>query len=401
MSATTPSTPLPTSVFRPGDIARAASGGLAANRLRAILSALGIAIGIASMVAVLGIASSSRAELLATLDRLGTNLLAVTSGTSFVGDDVELPEMSTAMVERIGPVEATASTTAVDAAVFRNELMPSGRTGGLAVHAADADLLHVLNGTLASGRFLDTAPPGLPVTVLGATAAERLGGIRPGMQVVIDDERFGVIGVLEPLELVPALDSAAIVPRGVAETLFGTSTAPSTLYVRTTPAQIDAVSGVLAATANPENPEAVEVSRPSDALAARDATESTFTTLLLGLGAVALVVGGLGIANVMVIAVLERRSEIGLRRALGATRRFISRQFFGEAVLLSGIGGLGGGLLGVGVVAVYATSRALPVAIDPGVPFAGVGAAVLIGAVAGVYPAVRAARMSPTEALNH
>lgn len=388
-------------MFRPGDIARAATGGLVANRLRAVLSALGIAIGIASMVAVLGIASSSRAELIATLDRLGTNLLAVTSGTSFLGDAVELPAPSTAMVERIGPVETTASTTSVDAAMFRNELIPSERTGGLAVHTADPDLLDVLNGTLASGRFLDTAPADLPVTVLGATAAERLGITQPGTQVVIDDERFGVIGILEPLELVPALDAAAIVPRGVAQTLFGTSTAPSTLYVRTTPEQIDTVSGVLAATANPENPEAVEVSRPSDALAARDATEDTFTTLLLGLGAVALVVGGLGIANVMVIAVLERRTEIGLRRALGATRRFISRQFLGEAVLLSGIGGLGGGLLGVGVVVAYATSRDLPVAVDPWVPFAGVGAAVFIGAVAGVYPAVRAARMSPTEALNH
>ncbi|MFT5222926.1 MAG: putative ABC transport system permease protein [Glaciecola sp.] len=393
--------PLPSSVFRASDIARAAFGGLVANRLRAVLSALGIAIGIASMVAVLGIASSSRAELIATLDRLGTNLLAVTPGTSFLGDDVELPATSTAMVERIGPVQATSSLTAVDASVFRSELIAQARTGGLAVLAADGDLTDVLGAALAAGRSLSSSPVDLPVTVLGATAAERLGITRAGVQVVIGGERFGVIGILDPVELVPVLDSAALIPRGVAQDLFGTSSSPSTLYVRTTPEQVDMVSAVLAATANPENAEAVEVSRPSDALAARDATEETFTTLLLGLGAVALVVGGLGIANVMVIAVLERRTEIGLRRALGATRRFVSRQFLGEAVLLSGIGGFGGGLLGIGVVAGYAASRDLPLAIDAWVPVAGIGAAVLIGAIAGVYPALRAARMSPTEALNH
>ena len=393
--------PLPSSSFRVGDIARAAAGGLIANRLRAVLSALGIAIGIASMVAVLGIASSSQAQLIATLDRLGTNLLTVSPGTSFLGEETALPVVSTAMVERIGPVEVTASTTDVDASVYRSELIPSGETGALAVRAADTSLLEVVGATLASGRGLDTMAIDAPGVVLGATAAERLGITTPGVQVVIGDERFGVVGILDPVELLPGLDASALIGRPVAEALFDTSTAPSTMYVRTTPEQVDTVSGVLAATANPENPEAIEVSRPSDALAARDATEDTFTTLLLGLGAVALVVGGLGIANVMVIAVLERRTEIGLRRALGATRSHVSRQFLGEAVLLSGIGGAGGGLLGVAVVAGYAARESLPFAIDSWVPFAAVGIAVLIGAVAGVYPAMRAARMSPTEALNH
>lgn len=391
---------LPVSTFRAGDVVRAAAGGLAANRLRAVLSALGIAIGIASMVAVLGIASSSRAELVATLDRLGTNLLTASSGTSFLGAPVELPAASTAMVERIGPVEATSSSTLVDEGVFRNDLIPTERTGGLAVRAADPDLAEVLEATLRSGRFLDEAADGLPVAVVGSTAAAELGITQPGVQVVIGTHRFGVVGLLEPVELSPGLDRAVLVPRPVAEELFATSSSPTTLYVRTVPEQVDAVADVLGATANPENAEAVDVSRPSDALAARDATEATFTTLLLGLGAVALVVGGLGIVNVMVIAVLERRTEIGLRRALGATRRHVSRQFLGEAVLLSGIGGVGGGVLGVAITALYAASRDIPFAIDGWVPFAGVGAAVLIGALAGVYPALRAARMSPTEALN-
>jgi putative ABC transport system permease protein len=174
----------------------------------------------------------------------------------------------------------------------------------------------------------------------------------------------------------------------------------STLYVRTDPAQVDAVRNVLPATANPENPDQVEVSRPSDALEAREAAESTLTNLFLGLGAVALLVGGVGIANVMVISVLERRGEIGLRRALGATRGHISVQFLGESLLLAAIGGVGGVLLGIAVTAMWATIQGWGILIPPIAIVGGVMAALLIGAIAGLYPATRAARVSPTEALR-
>ena len=158
--------------------------------------------------------------------------------------------------------------------------------------------------------------------------------------------------------------------------------------------------GYWGATANPENPEEVEVSRPSDALEAREAADDAFTALFLGLGAVALLVGGVGIANVMVISVLERRSEIGLRRALGATKRHVAVQFLGEALLLSVIGGAGGVGLGALVTAAWANAKGWEVLVPPLAIVGGFAAAVTIGAVAGLYPAIRAARMSPTEALR-
>jgi putative ABC transport system permease protein len=152
-------------------------------------------------------------------------------------------------------------------------------------------------------------------------------------------------------------------------------------------------------TVNPEHPEEVEVSRPSDALAARDAADRALTGLLLGLGAVALLVGGVGVANTMVISVLERRNEIGLRRALGATRGQVRLQFLAESLLLSALGGVAGVLVGSLVTAVYAATRDWPTSIPPLAIVGGIGATLVVGTAAGAYPAARAARLTPTAAL--
>jgi putative ABC transport system permease protein len=385
-----------------GDLVRVGSIGLLTRRTRAALSALGIAIGIAAMVSVLGISDSSKADLLASLDRLGTNLLTVQAGGGIGGGDTTLPVTAEQMLRRIGPVEQVSSVTPVDGTVRRTDLVPETHTGGLTVKAADPALLDTLAARMAQGAWLDATRGGLPVVVLGSIAADRLGigAVGDGARVYLGDRWFSVIGILQPVELAQDIDRSVLIGRDIAIAELDADEAPGTVYLRTEPDSVDAVRGVVAATANPADPDQVTVSRPSDAIAAKAAASSAFTNLFLALGAVALLVGGVGIANVMVISVLERRSEIGLRRALGATRRHISAQFLAEAVLLSAIGGLGGAALGTAVTAVYDLIRGWSVLVPTTGIVGGFGAAVLIGAVAGLYPAVRASRLSPTEALR-
>jgi putative ABC transport system permease protein len=382
------------------DALRVGATGLRARRLRAGLSALGIAIGIASMVAVLGISESSKADLLATLDRLGTNLLTVAPGQTFLGEDAELPEPAAGMIGRIGAVERAASVKTLEQTVRRTDFIDEAETGGIAVTAADPGLPRVLGARLRSGRFLNEATARYPTVVLGSTAARRLGIDRPGVNVWLGEHWFTVIGILGRVTLDPNLDSTALIGYPVAKRLFGADRSASTIYVRAADDSVPEVRSLLAATANPDHPEEVQVSRPSDVLSARAAAKSAFTSLFLGLGAVALLVGGVGIANVMVISVLERRSEIGLRRALGATRRHISVQFLSESLLLAAAGGAAGSLLGALVTLGYASSRGWTAAVPPEALVGGPAAALAIGAVAGLYPAVRAARLSPTEALR-
>jgi putative ABC transport system permease protein len=379
------------------DLLRVGLSGLRARPLRAVLSALGIAIGIAAMTAVVGISSSSRADLDRALAALGTNLLTVGPGNTMFGEAATLPDESVSMIERIGPVHAVAATgTVPDTTVYRTDRIPEAQTGGISVAAAQLDLLSTVGATVVSGSWLNAATARYPTVVLGATAARRLGSVPA---VYLGGRWFTVTGVLAPVPLAPELDSAALVGWPAAASYLGFDGHPTTVYTRSTDAQVPAVRDVLAATANPENPDEVKVSRPSDALQARQATNQTFTQLLLGLGAVALLVGGIGVANTMVISVLERRAEIGLRRSLGATRGQIRVQFVAESLLLSLAGGAGGVLLGFAVTALYATTQTWPTVVPAWVLLGGVAATVVIGAVAGLYPAIRAARLAPTEAL--
>jgi putative ABC transport system permease protein len=388
--------------LRPSDLARIASVGLRTRKLRASLSALGIAIGVAAIVAVLGLSSSSSAGLLAEIGKLGTNLLTVVPGQSLTGQTVQLPTAAPGMIARIGPVtqvEDTGSVTGVN--VYRSPLIPAIDTNALGVQAASLGLLPVARTSIAQGHYLNAATAREPVAVLGAAAAQLLGIDRvfSGERIWLGGQWFYVAGILNPSVLAPVIDNSVLVGFPAAERYLGFDGHPSTVYVRAQTDQVDAVHNVLAATVNPENPGGVDVSQPSAALVAQANAQSALNNLFLGLGAVALLVGAVGVANIMIISVLERRSEIGLRRALGATRGHIRIQFLAEAILLALIGGAVGVGLGVLSTAVYASIKGWTVVVPTVAWAGGLGSALLIGAVAGLLPALRAARMSPTEAL--
>lgn len=389
------------------DLLSVGAVGLRTRPMRAVLSALGVAIGIASMVAVLGISSSSRAELLRTIDALGTNLLTVEPGQSFLGGgDVTLPLNAPASVGALPGVLASAALYGTgDATVRRSDLVDERQTSGISVYGADRSLLATMGATMRSGTFLSAASDEFPVVVLGSVAARRLGltDVSSRPQVWIDGQYFRVLGIMDDVQLDSSLDRAALVGISQAQALAGVDADENTaakVYLRADESAITSVRNLLAPAANPERPEEVNVSRPSDALEAKAAADGAFTSLLLGLGAVALLVGGVGIANVMVISVLERRSEIGLRRALGATRRHVTWQFLCEAAFLSGLGGVAGAALGAVVTAGYAAASGLPTVVPVGAIVGGIGAALLIGIAAGLWPSIRAARLSPTEALR-
>jgi putative ABC transport system permease protein len=389
-----------TSRLLAGDLLRVGAVGLRTRRLRAALSALGIAIGIASLVAVLGLSASSRAGLLDELDRLGTNLLTAAPGRTLGGDDATLPRTTRKSLSRVAGVQEVASVRSVDATVRRSDRIEAEETGGITVQAADPGLLETLGGSMARGRFLNAGTARTPSVVLGSVAAERLGIDRPGAQVYIGGRLWTVVGIMRPAGLAPEIDRAAVVGYAAAVRMLGAERSATTVYLRADPEAVERVRAIMPSAVNPGNPEEVDVSRPSDALAARAAADSALTGLFLGLGAVALLVGGIGIANTMVISVLERRSEIGLRRALGATRGHVRAQFVVESLLLAAGGGLAGIVGGALVTGGYARVRGWSTVVPPEALAGGLAAALLIGAVAGLYPAARAARLSPTDALR-
>jgi putative ABC transport system permease protein len=396
----------------PKDALRVASVGLRARPLRAALSALGIAIGTAAIVGVLGLSSSSQAGLLAEIDRLGTNMLTVEAGQSLTGAAATLPLEAPARIAHLDDVRFVAHTGLIkDEHVYRSSIIPEGNTGGLEVRATSLNLASVLNTGIARGSWLNDGTAREPVAVLGSAAARALGmdRVHADQRIWLGGRWFNVAGILKPAPLAPDIDSSAVIGYPAARRYLGyvslvravqTAGPPSSIYVRAATDHVAAVQSVLAQTANPEAPNEVTVSQPSDALTARAAAAGAFDSLFLGLGVVALIVGAVGVANIMIISVLERRSEIGLRRALGATQAQIRAQFLGESILLAVIGGVAGVLAGAAATAVYAGSKGWTVVIPVEAWSGGIAAAVLIGALAGLMPAVRASRMPPTVALR-
>ena len=388
--------------LRTRDLFFVAVYGVKARKGRAALTSIGIGIGIAAIVAVSGIAASGSADLLSTLESLGTNLVKASPQAGFFGTQEELPEGVIGMVERIGPVEEVTSTTQTDLLVRRSNFISEFEGGGISTIVTSSELLNVIGGKLSEGRFITDGLSDLPVTVLGSVTAKRLGitNLSKPTKILIDDEWFGVIGIVEELKIHPDLDRSVFIGYGAAKKLFDINEEPTTIYLRANPTFIEDVVEVIAPSMNPENPDQVEVSRPSDALEAQQAVEASFTNLLLGLGSVALLVGGVAIANVMVMSVLERRMEIGVRRSIGATRREIRYQFLLESVVLSGIGGLVGVMLGSLITLAYTNYTNIVFSIPVWQILGAVFLALLIGAISGVYPAIKASKIQPAEAVR-
>lgn len=377
--------------------------GLRTRPARAILSALGIAIGIGTMIVVTGIPASSQAALVQELTALGTNTLQAMA-TPDRDPPAQLPESAVGMVRRIGPVTAASAVANTHTLVRRNDRLDPADGSGLTVLATRLDLLPAINARVRSGVWLTPATADFPTVVLGSIAATRLGIAdaptgRAAPQVMIADRRFTVIGVLAQTPLSPDIDRSVLVGWEAARSELRFDGHPTVIYVQCEESQLEVVRGVLAETIAPERPGDVIVTRPSDALAAKRATENSFSVLFLALAAVALIVGGIGVANTMVVSVLERRSEIGLRRALGATRRQIRGQFLTESVVLAAIGGLAGTGFGLLATIGYAAWQEWPLVVPAQSAVAGVSGAVVIGVLAGAYPCVRAARLTPTQAL--
>nr|CEL22126.1 Protein of unknown function DUF214 [Kibdelosporangium sp. MJ126-NF4]CTQ92907.1 Protein of unknown function DUF214 [Kibdelosporangium sp. MJ126-NF4] len=400
----TPGTPPKPIRLGPWESMKLGSAGVRARPMRAVLAALGIAIGVAALIAVVGIPASNQSALNERLAALGPNLLRVEPGDDrATNKKAVLPTDAQPMIARIGHVSGASATGDTGAKVWRSDLVPRAESGGLQVVAAHLDLPTLLRAEIRTGGMLTPVTERFPVAVLGARAAHLLGiepvPGQPPPLVWIKDRWFAVTGVLHPIALAAEIDNSVLVGWHAAQRYLDFDGHPARIYVRANEDAVESVKSVLGRTANPEHPEQVLVSRPSDVLVAQRLVSRAFDTLLLGLGAVALLVGGIGVANTMVISVLERRREIGLRRALGATRGQIGGQFLAESVLLTGIGGGIGLLLGIAVTAGYAAYQGWPAVLPVGALTGGVAAAVAIGVLAGVYPATRAARLTPTEAL--
>jgi putative ABC transport system permease protein len=387
--------------LRPGDLSRLAWAGLATRKLRAGLSALGIAIGVAAIVAVLGLSASSQNGLLTEIAQLGTNLLTVTDGQAPAGGMAELSGAAPGMIGRLPGVTAVQEVGDTGTNVYRTPFIPPVHTNGLTVDAASPGLPGAVGTSIARGRWLNAATAREPVAVLGAGAAAYLGidRVYPGERIWAGGMWFYVAGILRPAALTPEVDASVLVGYPAAEKYLGFDGHPSEIYLRTQTSRTVAVNNLLSDQASPEDPSEAAITQPSAALTAQADAAGAFNGLFLGLGAVALLAGAVGVANIMVISVLERRSEIGLRRALGATKGHIRIQFLAEAIVLALAGGAAGVIAGIAATATYAHAKGWATVIPPLAWAGGLAAALLIGALAGLLPAIKAARLSPTEAL--
>ncbi|MEN8042074.1 MAG: ABC transporter permease, partial [Actinomycetota bacterium] len=400
--------------FSPRDLAAEAGAGMLARPGRTILTVLGTVLGIAALVATLGLAKTAGNQIVTHFDALAATSVSVENRSQggffrFSNDSVSyIPWDAEDRMTRLNGVAAAGTQSRVST---NNELArsvpindPLGQSEfSIDIYATSPGLFDAIGATLTTGRFFDTGHDERrePVALLGPGAARRLNIQRVDQQpaIFIGDTTLVVIGILDDVEREPSLLDAIIIPNGTARSLF-TLAAPAEVHIRTELGAAQLIGQQAAIALSPSDPSLLRVSVPPEPRAVKEQVESDVNTLFLVLGGVALLVGAIGIANVTLVSVLERVGEIGLRRAVGATRRHIAAQFLAESAAMGLVGGIIGASIGVLVtVAVSANNQWTPV-LDAWVPFAAplVGAAT--GLIAGLYPSWRAASLEPIDALR-
>jgi len=387
------------------DLLSIAVGGIRARKVRTLLIMLGPVVGVAAMVGAVGLTESAKGDLKARLAELGTNLITAEAGASFGQQNPTLPKSAVSRVKAIESVERASAVAEVKGVVT----LPSAagasyyQTFPVPVLASDDKLPEVLEVPIRSGRWLaksDGANKTRAVVLGGGLADEY--GVLPGeiRTVQLNGIDYGVVGVLDRVPLEPSLDNAAFVTQWAAKHDFATDGAPTKMYVRARPGSTEATSKAIPTAVSLGGSGSVTTKIPSDALEASARADKTLQQTALFAGLLALAVGGLGIANVMSISVIQRSSEIGIRRALGSTRALIALQFLLEALFVGLLGGLVGAVVGVGIVYLVSAIAGWVVVIDYAKMPIWIGLAVGVAAVAGLYPSVKAARLEPLETLR-
>jgi putative ABC transport system permease protein len=387
------------------DLVGVALKGLTARKVRTLLIMLGPIIGVAAMVCAIGLTESAKGELQAQLAQLGTNLIIAQAGGTFGSQNPTFPENAVARVESVSSVSAAAATAnlsgvvsvPVQGAKDYYEAFPAP------VRAAGVGLPSVLQVPMISGRWLDLADLQLHTSaaVLGEGIAKQYGYL-PGESrtIRLNNANFAVVGVLGPVALDPELDNAVFVTEWSAKHVLGTNGEPNQLYIRAAPGATQSTANAIPTAISLGGPDQVSTQIPSDVLQAAAQANKTLQEVALLAGLLALVVGGVGIANVMSISVIQRSSEIGIRRAVGHSRSKIAAQFLLESLFVGLLGGLGGAGFGVAIVYGVSAVAGWVAVIDYGTIPLWMGLALLVAVGAGLFPSIKAARLEPLETLR-